>query len=907
MKKIHLLISLTTIILMSISLMSCNSTKENAGERVRTQTSTAEVTPTPEASRPESTPTVEITPTIPENDQPEHKDLYEGVDPSNQRVTFWHPFTGVRETALIEIIDEFNNSNEWGIDVVAEYQGDFVELHQKMLTFMNTEEAPNLILTKGSQAGMYQLGEALIDINPLVAHEQWGLEASNRADIFPGFYEQGIFPSFGSARLSFPMFGTMNVLYYNADWLTELGFDDPPESPEIFQQAACAASGQPFSSATANGRVGYQVNPDAAVFADWTLAFGSKLFDYGVNQYSFDDNNTTTAMTYLQDLVKSDCIIPSSTPEEKLENFSQGVLLFSIDSIEKIPAYRTAVQKEANFNWRIAPIPHTTNNPAANVQAINASITETTPVEQLASWLFLKYFTKPEIQAEWVQATDTLSIRSGTATSLQEYFTSSPAYQMTFDILRHSVYEPVIPGYDQVREKYQVVLQAIIEGTNVTDTLAELNRDANLLLEDQLALIPESPDAWVDIDPNGQTITFWHQHIDERQVLLEDIINEFNITNQWGITVIPENMGSYGDIFTSLLPILGTDEVPNLVVAYQHHAAAYQLVKGLVDLNSLVDSTTWGIDSPEKTDFFPGIYSQDIFPIFDGARLGYPIQRSTDVLYYNANWLSELGFSSPPATPEEFKQMACAVTSPFSTSPADKGLGYQFYVDSTRFSSWVFAFGGDIFDEETNKFTYDNATTTQTVNYLLDLIDTGCTTTVLQRDEVHTAFSEGTTLFMVDSSLHIPTIDTMVKESGDFEWNVAPIPSTKDEPVQNVFGASISIPTSTPEKELAAWLFLKYFTSPEVQAQWGEGSNYLPIRMSAGDYLANYFSDHSQIRKAFGFLNYGVTEPSVPGYDFVGQEVELALEAILEGGNVAAILSSLTVTANQVLTVHLER
>lgn len=48
---------------------------------------------------------------------------YENVDPSGQTVTFWHQHSRERETALLEIVEEFNTTNEYGITVVAEYQG----------------------------------------------------------------------------------------------------------------------------------------------------------------------------------------------------------------------------------------------------------------------------------------------------------------------------------------------------------------------------------------------------------------------------------------------------------------------------------------------------------------------------------------------------------------------------------------------------------------------------------------------------------------------------------------------------------------------------------------------------------------------------------------------------------------
>lgn len=896
------------ILLLSIILTGCTTGQDKTADLESTQTRTVEATPVIDAAlTPESTPAVEISPTTPADEKPDRGDIYDGIKPGNQRVTLWHPFSGVYEATLLEIIDAFNTSNEWGITVVATYQGGEVDLHEKMLTFMNTGDAPNLVVSSGTQAATYQLGGALIDINPLVDHDIWGLENSEKDAFYPGFYEQGVYPSFGGARLSTPMYGTMKVLYYNADWLTELGFDDPPNSPEIFQEAACAALGQPFSGSTANGRFGYQLEIGPSSFADWAFAFGGKLFDYGREQYNFDSSVVAGAMTFLQNLLTRGCATTAPSPDEAIVDFSRGILLFTIDSIEKIPAYRTNIQAEANFNWRIASIPHTTSNPAANVLATSASISKTTPEEQLAAWTFIKYFTGTEVQAKWVQATDTLSVRSDTASYLDGYFANSPAYQMTFEILKHSVYEPPIPGYNLVRDISQDALGGILDGADVAATLAQLTTEANLILDEQMVLIPESPDAWAEIDPSGQNITLWHQYSEERQAVFEEIINEFNITNKWGITVIPENQGSYGDIFLNLLPILGTEEVPNLVLAYQHHAAAYQLAEGLIDINTLIESTTWGITTVEKEDFYPGIFTQDIFSIFDGARLGFPVQRSTDVLYYNAEWLADLGFESPPATPDEFKEMACAVSAPFGESRSESGLGYQFYLDATRFSSWVFAFGGDTFDEDTHQFSYNNDRTSQAVNYLVDLIESGCATSVLVRGEAQTAFSDGTTLFMVDSSIHIPTIEALVKEEADFEWAVAPLPSSGDEPIQNIFGASLSIPSSTPEKELAAWTFLEYFTTPEVQARWGKASDYLPVRISAADHLGGFFAENPNYEIAYNLLSFGVAEPSVAGYDFIGQEVELALEAILEGGDVDAILDSLNVTANQVLTIHLER
>ena len=84
-----------------------------------------------------------------------------------------------------------------------------------------------------------------------------------------------------------------------------------------------------------------------------------------------------------------------------------------------------------------------------------------------------------------------------------------------------------------------------------------------------------------------------------------------------------------------------------------------------------------------------------------------------EVLYYNSDWLKELGYDKPPSTPRDFEDMVCKATkNPFSRVEDSRGtMGYQIGFDASHLASWIFAFGSDIFDYETNKYTYDNDAT----------------------------------------------------------------------------------------------------------------------------------------------------------------------------------------------------
>jgi multiple sugar transport system substrate-binding protein/sn-glycerol 3-phosphate transport system substrate-binding protein len=404
------------------------------------------------------------------------------------------------------------------------------------------------------------------------------------------------------------------------------------------------------------------------------------------------------------------------------------------------------------------------------------------------------------------------------------------------------------------------------------------------------------------VDPSKQTVTFWHQHSKERETALLEIVDQFNKTNEYGITVKAEYQGSYTDIFNKMLAILNTADVPDLVVAYQNQAATYQLADALLDMNSLVDSPKWGLTAEEKADFFPGFFKQDVFPNFKNGRYGFPPNRSMEVSYYNSDWLKELGYDAPPATPEQFKEMACkAAQTPFSKATAEGSMGYELSVDASRFASWTFAFGGDVFDYEASQFTLNSDAAVQSMAFLQDLFKNKCASIVTENYGDQTDFGAGKLLFSIGSSSGIPFYRQAAADGAKFAWSLAALPHTGADPAMNVYGASVSMPKTTPERELATWLFVKYYTSADVQAKWATVSQYFPVRESVAKGMADYFAKDDAYKTAFDLLKYSKFEPPVPGYDFVRTEIGKAMAAIADGADVKTTLDDLNKKANDIL------
>lgn len=417
-----------------------------------------------------------------------------------------------------------------------------------------------------------------------------------------------------------------------------------------------------------------------------------------------------------------------------------------------------------------------------------------------------------------------------------------------------------------------------------------------------LPTTPATEGPLAGVDPSGQTVVWWHQHSGSREEFLNGLIAEFNENNPWGITVEGSNQGSYGDIYQKMIAGIPSGDVPNLVVAYQNQSAAYYLAGGLVDdMDVFVLDPQWGLNEAEIADFVPGFFYQDYLP--DGSkRIGFPPNRSLEGMYYNLTALKELGYDGLPTSLEEFREMACKFTQEgWSGYDGGDQIGYLIRTDASNIAAGTFALGGDIFVD--GKFQYNSPATVQYIQFMVDLYKEGCAGLIAERYGDQNAFTAGKALFYMGSSSGLPFVRQGIESTfaEPFEWGLTALPYS-DVPVSDVYGASVSIPKTTPEAELAAWLFVRWFTEPEQQSRWALASNYFPVRYSAAEGMSAIFADFPQFEQAWNLLQ-GETkvEPQIASYDVIRDEAQATFESLLaSGGDVETALTELTNTANEI-------
>jgi multiple sugar transport system substrate-binding protein len=122
-----------------------------------------------------------------------------------------------------------------------------------------------------------------------------------------------------------------------------------------------------------------------------------------------------------------------------------------------------------------------------------------------------------------------------------------------------------------------------------------------------------------------------------------------------------------------------------------------------------------------------------------------------------------------------------------------------------------------------------------------------------------------------------------------------------------LYGANVSIMKTTPEKQLAAWLFIKWLTSPDVTARWGldKSNGYFPVRQSAltQGAAAEFLKENPRFQQALDVSKLGKVEPSAAGWQEVRKIVEDAMTGILTGRLTAAeAQQQITEKSNRVLS-----
>jgi multiple sugar transport system substrate-binding protein len=372
----------------------------------------------------------------------------------------------------------------------------------------------------------------------------------------------------------------------------------------------------------------------------------------------------------------------------------------------------------------------------------------------------------------------------------------------------------------------------------------------------------------------GVQVSVWSPWIGVDGASFQAILDEFNRTNTWGITANASSYTGFGSLDDAVDAGLTSGNLPNVLVDYGYQARRWDADGVLADLTPYVDDPVWGLSNGEQADFYPAFWSEDLSAsgiTSSSRRLGLPYYRSAYMIFYNQSWAQSLGFSKPPATPEDFRAQACAAADYIEKSGDKSSLGkggWLVTTDPGAMLGWIYAFGGNITDASGAGYAFNTPEITQALLYLKGLQESGCAFADASLDP-QAALANRQALFVVGSLFDLsPQLAAFLQSGSEDVWTVIPFPSDV-QPVVDSYGPSLMVAYSTPEKQLASWLVLEWLVYPPNQARFIQQMRAYPTRQSTLGYLAAPDQAGSQWAQALEYLAEARGEPALASWSMM--------------------------------------
>ena len=344
------------------------------------------------------------------------------------------------------------------------------------------------------------------------------------------------------------------------------------------------------------------------------------------------------------------------------------------------------------------------------------------------------------------------------------------------------------------------------------------------------------------------TITFYHTMGQTLQSVLVNSIDYFN-TLYPNIHIEHEQVGGYDDVRDQISKELMAQNQPNIAYCYPDHIALYNTSGGVVTLDELMaydqvitraDGSTeiFGLTEEQKNDFVKGYWDEGK-SFGDGKMYSLPLSKSTELLFYNADFFQANNLSVPTTWAE--MEALCAEIK--RIDPNCIPLGYDseanwFITLCEQYGYPYTSLEGDekfLFDDERNYEFVEMIRRWYKLGYVTTQEIYGAYTsnlfTATGADEVKSYMSIGSSGGTAHQS---PTADGDGKYP--FEVGIATIPQANPAAPKAISqGPSLCIlQSANPQEVMASWLFVKFLTTDlAFQADFSMASGYVPVIKSA--------------------------------------------------------------------------
>lgn len=354
------------------------------------------------------------------------------------------------------------------------------------------------------------------------------------------------------------------------------------------------------------------------------------------------------------------------------------------------------------------------------------------------------------------------------------------------------------------------------------------------------------------------TITLWHTRgAGANGTEMDRVVKEFNDTNEYGIKIESEYIGSYASIMPKLLTGVAAGNNPVMFLTSQPYMATLMEKGILADLTPYVERDSMDMENfPEK---------MMEYTYYNDQILSLPYIVSSSVFVYNKAMFTQAGVEAP-TTIAELEEIGPKVTQ------ATGKTAFAMPIDPTYMQDALLqSLGGNgIIDADgENCSCINDGTFAQLANDWYGWIKEGwckAPNITSANTDILESFYQGGLASCIVSSGSLQNILTECE--GFVDVGVAAMPGYEGL-INSIGGANIAVikQNHSDQEVAAAWEFIKFLMSDEQLAQNAINTGYLPVTYSSTetDLIKQHWIDVPEAKVAFDQVEWA-TVPAFSKY-----------------------------------------
>jgi multiple sugar transport system substrate-binding protein len=225
------------------------------------------------------------------------------------------------------------------------------------------------------------------------------------------------------------------------------------------------------------------------------------------------------------------------------------------------------------------------------------------------------------------------------------------------------------------------------------------------------------------------------------------------------------------------------------------------------------------------------------------------------------------------------------------------GFGFEPRADFA--AAWLNSRGGSIISEDGTRTSFNSEEGVRALTTLQETAASGCF--YRSDDEAIFDFARGKVAMIFVQSTQLPAVFAAVEARGGFRWGVSPVPYGRRTPTLTLTGPAWIMLRSTPSRQLAGWLFVRWFSEAPQTVRWSELTGWLPVRRSAAQGLAQTFATNAGFKVAYDLLTVAQAQPDIAQWGSIAQLLVRAVNAAVAGTDPAQALNEAAVAADALL------